>query len=118
MTAWSATVADFQTVAKLDDIADGGMLQVIAHGEPVGLYRVGLDVYAINDYCTHEQTFLTDGDFEAEDLEVECPLHGSRFNVVTGDVRILPATKPVATYEVKIEGDEVLVGPRNERGVS
>jgi 3-phenylpropionate/trans-cinnamate dioxygenase ferredoxin component len=109
----NVVVADFQTVAKLDDIPDEGMMQVIAHGEPVGLYRVGEDVYAINDFCTHEQTFLTDGEFDAEELEVECPLHGSRFNVVSGDVRILPATKPVATYEVKVEGDEVLVGPRN-----
>ena len=49
-----------------------------------------------------------------DDLEVECHLHGSRFNVVDGSVRILPATKPVATYPVKVEGDVILVGPRNE----
>ncbi|MBA2725575.1 MAG: nitrite reductase (NAD(P)H) small subunit, partial [Actinobacteria bacterium] len=57
----------------------------------------------------------TDGDFDCEDLEVECPLHGSRFNVKTGEVRILPATKSVHTYQVKIEGDLVLVGPENPR---
>ena len=105
----------FLTVAMLEEIPDGGMKQVSVHGDVVGLYRVGADVYAINDYCTHEETFLTEGDFEAEDLEVECPLHGSRFNVVDGSVRILPATKPVATYPVKVEGDVVLVGPRNAR---
>jgi 3-phenylpropionate/trans-cinnamate dioxygenase ferredoxin component len=108
-------VAEFQTVAKLEDIPDGGMRQVIAHGEPVGLYRVGERVYAVNDYCTHEETFLTDGDFEPELLEVECPLHGSRFNVATGEVRILPAIKPVPTYDVKVEDGVVMVGPRNER---
>ncbi|HEX2240650.1 MAG TPA: Rieske 2Fe-2S domain-containing protein [Actinomycetota bacterium] len=107
-------MAEFETVARIDEIPDGGMKQVVAHGEPIGLYRVGPDVYAVNDYCTHEQTFLTDGEFEAEELEVECPLHGSRFNVATGEVRILPATKPVATYEVRLEGDVVMVGPRNE----
>ena len=100
-------------MAMLDEIPDGGMKQVSVHGDVVGLYRVGVDVYAINDYCTHEETFLTEGEFEPEDLEVECPLHGSRFNVVDGSVRILPATKPVATYPVKVEGDVVLVGPRN-----
>ena len=105
----------FKTVAMLDEIPDGGMKQVSVHGDVVGLYRVGTDVYAINDYCTHEETFLTEGDFEAEDLEVECPLHGSRFNVVDGSVRILPATKPVAIYPVKVEGDVVLVGPRKTR---
>ena len=90
------------------------MKQVSAHGDVIGLYRVGSDVYAINDYCTHEETFLTEGDFEADELEVECPLHGSRFNVVDGSVRILPATKAVATYPVKVEGDLVLVGPRGD----
>jgi 3-phenylpropionate/trans-cinnamate dioxygenase ferredoxin subunit len=108
-------MADYQTVAKLDEIPDGGMKQVVAHGDVVGLYRVGETVYAINDYCTHEETFLTDGEFEPDELEVECPLHGSRFDVSDGSVRILPATKPAATYPVKVEGDLIMVGPRNER---
>lgn len=108
-------VAEYQTVARLEEIPDGGMIQVSAHGDPVGLYRVGSDVYAVNDYCTHEETFLTDGEFEIDNMEVECPLHGSRFDVRDGSVRILPATKPVATYPVKIEGDLVSVGPKNER---
>ena len=107
-------MASFQAVASLEEIPDGGMKQVSVHGDLVGLYRVGGDVYAINDYCTHEETFLTSGEFEPDELEVECPLHGSRFNVVDGSVRILPATKPVATYPTKVEGDLVLVGPRNE----
>jgi 3-phenylpropionate/trans-cinnamate dioxygenase ferredoxin subunit len=108
-------MADFQAVAKLDEIPDGGMRQFVAHGEPIGLYRVGNEVFAIHDICTHEQTFLTDGEFEIEDMEVECPLHGSRFDVRDGSVRILPATKPVASYPVRLDGDVVLVGPPNER---
>lgn len=102
---------NFDFVAELEDIPDGGMTQVVVRGEPVGLYRVGEDVFAIHDICTHEEAYLTDGDFEADDLEVECPLHGSHFNVQTGEVRILPATRPVTAYEVKVEGDRVLVGP-------
>jgi nitrite reductase/ring-hydroxylating ferredoxin subunit len=100
----------FTAVAKLDDIPDGGMKQVSVMGEMVGLYRVGSNVYAMGDVCTHEETFLTEGEFEPEELEVECPLHGSRFNVADGSVRILPATKPEPVYEVKIEGDTILVG--------
>jgi 3-phenylpropionate/trans-cinnamate dioxygenase ferredoxin subunit len=107
-------MSTWETVAKVRDIPDGGMIQVVAHGEPVGLYRVGERIFAVSDYCTHEETFLTEGEFEAEELEVECPLHGSRFNVETGEVRILPATRPVPIYEVKTEGDLVLVGPRKE----
>ena len=106
---------DYEPVAKLDEIPDGGMRQFVAHGEPIGLYRVGNDVYALHDLCTHEETFLTDGEFEIEDMEVECPLHGSRFAVRDGSVRILPATKPVTAYQVRLEGDVVLVGPPQER---
>lgn len=108
-------MADFDTVAKLDEIPDGGMRQVVVRGDLVGLYRVGSDVYAIGDICTHEEAYLTDGDFDPDDLEVECPLHGSRFNVASGDVRILPATKPEPAYEVKIEGDLVMVGPARDK---
>ena len=106
----------WDTVAKLEELEDGGIKQVIVQGEPVGLYRIGNDVYAISDICSHEQTYLSDGEFEPEDFEVECPLHGSRFDVRDGSVRILPATKPVPAYNVKIEGDLVMVAPR-ERGV-
>ena len=102
----------FETVAKLDEIPDPGCKQVVVRGDLVGLYRVGPDVYAIGDVCTHEEAYLTEGEFDPDDLEVECPLHGSHFNVVDGSVRILPATQPEPSYEVKIEGDLVLVGPR------
>jgi 3-phenylpropionate/trans-cinnamate dioxygenase ferredoxin component len=101
----------FDYVATIGDIPDGGMVQIVVRGEPVGLYRVGENVYAIHDVCTHEEAYLTDGDFEPDDLEIECPLHGSHFNVETGEVRILPATRPVTAYEVKIDGERVLVGP-------
>ena len=103
-------MTEFSVVAKLDEIPDGGMKQVVAGGVLVGLYRTGEDVYAIGDVCTHEEAYLTDGEFEPDELEVECPLHGSRFNVETGAVRILPATRPEPAYEVKIEGDLVSVG--------
>ena len=106
-------MADFQTVATLDEVPDGGMKQVVVSGDVIGLYRAGDDLYAIHDVCTHEEAYLTEGEFEPDDLEVECPLHGSRFNVANGEVRILPATRPVATYDVKVEGNLILVGPRS-----
>jgi 3-phenylpropionate/trans-cinnamate dioxygenase ferredoxin component len=107
--------ASYQPVAKLDDIPDGDMRQVVVRGDLVGLYRVGGAVYAIGDICTHEEAYLSEGDFEPDELEVECPLHGSRFNVATGEVRILPATRPVDVFDTRIEGDEILVGPKRNR---
>ncbi len=102
-------MTDYEAVAKLDEIPEEGAKQVVVKGDLVGLYRVGDEVFAIGDVCTHEEAYLTDGEFDPDDLEVECPLHGSRFNVVDGSVRILPATKPEPVYPVKVEGDVVLV---------
>ena len=106
-------MADYELVTTLEEIPDGGMVQVVVRGEPIGLYRVGEDVYAVHDICTHEEAYLSEGDFEPDDLEVECPLHGSHFNVQSGEVRILPATRPIMTYQVKVEGGRVMVGPEN-----
>ena len=105
-------MGEYETVAKVEEIPDGGMKQVVVRGDLVGLYRVGTRVFAMGDVCTHEEAYLTEGDFDPDELEVECPLHASHFNVESGQVRILPATKPEPTYQVKIEGDLILVGPR------
>jgi 3-phenylpropionate/trans-cinnamate dioxygenase ferredoxin subunit len=102
----------YVTVARVGDLAPGEMTYVEVGDEPVCLINLDGEFYAISDVCTHEEAYLTEGDFDPDELEVECPLHGSCFNVATGDVRILPATRPVASYAVKIEGDEVLIGPR------
>ena len=101
----------FQDVARLDEIPEDAGKQVVVRGELVGLYRAGDEVYAIGDVCTHEEAYLSEGDFDPDDMEVECPLHGSHFDVRDGSVRILPATRPITTYEVRIEGDQISVGP-------
>ncbi len=108
-------MAEYEAVARLDDIPDEGMRQFVVKGELIGLYRVGERVFALSDICTHEEAYLTEGEFDPDDLEVECPRHASRFNIETGAVRILPATKPVRTYDVKIEGSEILVGRQRDR---
>ena len=63
--------------------------------------------YAINDVCTHENFLLSGG--ELFDFQVECPQHGSRFNLVTGKVTGLPAVIPAKAYPVSVEGDEVYI---------
>ena len=105
----------FTPVAKLSELPNEGMRQVSVGESRIGIYRCGDDVYALGDICSHEHAYLTEGDFDCDELEVECPLHGARFNVQSGDVLSLPATQPVDTYQVKIEGDLVLVGPENTR---
>jgi 3-phenylpropionate/trans-cinnamate dioxygenase ferredoxin component len=63
--------------------------------------------YAIDDVCTHEEFSLSDG--ELWGMDVECPQHGSRFNLSTGKVTGLPAVIPARTYPVRVEGSDVYV---------
>jgi nitrite reductase/ring-hydroxylating ferredoxin subunit len=97
----------FIKVAKVDDIPTGEALAVEAGGEKLALVRVGEDVFCIHDICTHEHAHLSEGFCEGH--EIECPLHGSIFDVRTGEVKSLPATEDVKTYAVKVEDGDVLV---------
>ena len=94
-------------VASLSDLADESALRVEVGGLPLCLARSNGDVFAVSDVCSHADVSLSEGD--VEDGTVECWLHGSRFDLRTGQPTGLPATKPVATYPVTVEGDDVLV---------
>jgi 3-phenylpropionate/trans-cinnamate dioxygenase ferredoxin subunit len=71
----------------------------------IALFRVGDDVYAIGDRCSHAEASLAEG--EIWDMSVECPRHGSEFDLRTGQPGALPATTPVPTYDVEIEDGTV-----------
>ncbi len=75
--------------------------------ERIAMFRIGDDVYAIGDVCSHGQASLAEGDVFG--TEVECPRHGSEFDLKTGEPGSLPATQPVATYEVAIEDGTVFL---------
>ena len=94
-------------VAKLSELPEEGAVRVQVGSTPVCLARSGGEVFAVNDVCSHADVSLSEGD--VEDGTVECWLHGSRFDLRTGQPTGLPATKPVAVYAVTIEGDDVLV---------
>ena len=65
--------------------------------------------YAIGDECSHADFSLAEGDVWADECEIECPKHGSTFSLTSGEPQALPATRPVPTYELRIEGDDVMV---------
>ncbi len=97
-------------VASLIDLPyeEAPLLKVDAGGTPVCLaYAEDGNYYAINDTCTHEEFSLSDG--ELWGMNVECPQHGSRFNLITGRVTGLPAVIPAKTYELTLSGDDVFV---------
>ena len=98
---------DYQ-VGVLDDIKPGSLKRVDPNGVPVCLARLLTgEVHAISDICSHEEIELSDGDLDGR--EVECPAHGSRFDVETGDVSGVPARDAVAVYPVRVEGDRIIV---------
>jgi 3-phenylpropionate/trans-cinnamate dioxygenase ferredoxin subunit len=95
-------------VAREEDLPSGAILRVWVADEPVGVYNVNGELYAIGDTCTHEEFSLSDGGI-VEDRTVECALHGSRFDLRTGKALGMPATGAVPTYRVWIEDGAVMV---------
>ena len=92
---------------SLADLPDEGAIRVELGGQPVCVARSGGEVFALRDVCSHAEVALSEGD--VEDGAIECWLHGSLFDLRTGKPSGLPATKPVPTYAVTVEGDDVLV---------
>ena len=101
----------FQRACALADVAPDSALAVNVDGVDVAVVRSGDDVYAIYDECSHAAIALSEG--EVEGCEIECWLHGSRFDLRTGKPSGPPATEPVPTYPVRVEGDDVLVDVSN-----
>ncbi|WP_407564702.1 non-heme iron oxygenase ferredoxin subunit [Streptomyces sp. 184] len=97
----------FVKVCPLDKIPADGALAVEIDGTPVAVVRSGGGVYAIGDICSHAEVSLSEG--EVYDTTVECWLHGSCFDLRTGEPTNPPATKPIPTYEIKVEDDQVYV---------
>ena len=95
-------------LAELDEIPEEGTLGVETDDEtPIALVRTEGEVFAVRDVCSHAEVALSEG--EVEDGTIECWLHGSCFDLRSGSPINPPATQPVPTYDVKIDGDDVLV---------
>ncbi len=102
----------FTKAADMADIPENGALGVEIDGQEVAIVRAGDAVYAIRDECSHAQIKLSEGEVTFDDdgtPEIECWLHGSTFNLRTGEPVILPATEPVRVYPTSVDGDVVLV---------
>jgi 3-phenylpropionate/trans-cinnamate dioxygenase ferredoxin subunit len=97
----------FERVCAVSDVAAGSALRVELDDVDVAVVRDGDDWYAVEDVCSHATIPLSEGDVEG--CEIECWLHGSRFDLRTGKPSGPPATEPVAVYAVQVDGDDVLV---------
>jgi ferredoxin-NADP reductase/nitrite reductase/ring-hydroxylating ferredoxin subunit len=98
---------EYRPVANQKDLREGGLLRVELFGKPLVLSMVNGKVYALDAVCSHEGGPLEEGALEG--YEIECPWHGSKFDVRTGEVTNPPAEIPQLSYEVKVENDKILV---------
>jgi 3-phenylpropionate/trans-cinnamate dioxygenase ferredoxin subunit len=100
-------VSDYSRACPVADVPEGTAMRCVIDGEAVAVVHTEGEFYAIRDECSHAEVPLSEGDIDGTTLE--CWLHGSRFDLVTGRPIGLPATVPVPVYPVKIDGDDVLV---------
>jgi 3-phenylpropionate/trans-cinnamate dioxygenase ferredoxin subunit len=100
----------FERACGLTDVPDEGVIPVEVGGVEVAIVKSCGQVFAVRDECSHAQIQLSEG--EVEECEIECWLHGSRFDLRTGEPTSLPAYEPVPVYPVRIDGDDVVVDGR------
>ncbi|HJR47792.1 MAG TPA: Rieske 2Fe-2S domain-containing protein [Nitrososphaeraceae archaeon] len=98
---------DFVKVADTKDIQPSQMKEVEVNGQNICVANVDGKYYAIGSICTHEGGPLADGTLEG--YEVECPWHNSKFDVRTGEVTSPPASEPEPAYELKVDGNGILI---------
>jgi nitrite reductase/ring-hydroxylating ferredoxin subunit/uncharacterized membrane protein len=106
-TAFEPVVEQYERVAPLDEVPQNTIYKVVAAGVPVILIRMGANVYALGATCTHDGGPLNEGELQGN--AVQCPWHGSRFNVKSGRVLTGPATVAEPRYDTRVRDGYVEV---------
>ena len=106
----------FENLATIHQIPEEGVLGIVkSDGQRICLIRSRGRVSAVANNCTHQDFEMSLGDVLA-DGTIQCAWHGARFDCATGEVRQGPALRPLPVFEVRLEGDDVLVGPLMNQG--
>ena len=100
-------MSEFVRVATLAEFDDRDKLLVEVEDRLVVLFRVEGEIFALDDVCTHDDGPLGEGQLTGH--EIACPRHGAKFDVRTGQALTMPATRPTAAHEVKLEGSAIYV---------
>ena len=104
-------LSKFVKAAKASDILDGTMTSVTVEDEQILIACVSGQYYAIQNKCSHKGGWLDQGELHIDSCEVMCPLHDACFDLRTGEPTAEPAKTPVKVYAVRVEGNDILLGP-------
>jgi nitrite reductase/ring-hydroxylating ferredoxin subunit len=102
-------MANFVRAATIDQVKEGEMITCTVAGVKIALSKIASEYFAITDTCSHDKCSLSEQGF-LDGTVVTCGCHGATFDVKTGAVLSLPATKSVSSYPVKIEGSDIFIG--------
>lgn len=100
-------MSEWVDVAAVDEIPSGGYKVVDIDDVLIAVFNLDGQFYAMQDMCTHDGGVLTGGEIVGE--EIECPRHGARFNIKTGEVTAPPAYESVCSFPVRVEDNRVQV---------
>jgi nitrite reductase/ring-hydroxylating ferredoxin subunit len=98
---------NWHRVAAKADVATEEPIRVQVGEEDIAIYNLDGDLHATSNICTHAYASMVDGFQEGD--EIECPLHEGRFSIKTGEALCAPVTDALKVFEVKVEGDDILV---------
>jgi naphthalene 1,2-dioxygenase system ferredoxin subunit len=102
-------MSEFIKALSNSELEEGSILAVRINGERIALYKIGGEIYATSEMCSHSDCSLEDFGKIVESDQVECICHGARFRIKTGEVMRVPAEVPLKTYAVRVEENEVWV---------
>jgi 3-phenylpropionate/trans-cinnamate dioxygenase ferredoxin subunit len=98
-----------ERLCRLDELQPDTARRFDVAGHGIAVVRIGDEVYAIGDRCSHANVSLSEGEIHSGDKTIECWKHGSEFSLETGAPLTLPATRPVPSYDVRVEDGDVVV---------
>jgi 3-phenylpropionate/trans-cinnamate dioxygenase ferredoxin subunit len=97
-------------VAKTTDIPEGEARRFVVNRIEIAVANLGDGTFlAVDDICSHAEASLSEGEVDVDLETIECPRHGSTFDLRTGQPKTLPATVPIPTFPIKVDGDRILI---------
>lgn len=97
-------------VGKTTDIPEGEARRFVANRIEIAVANLGNGTFlAVDDICSHAESSLSEGEVDVDMETIECPRHGSTFDLRTGQPKTLPATLPIVTFPVKVDGDRIMI---------